>query len=720
MSAKKTTGATPMEKSAPPSFSTQPLGDLRAEIDQSMLDVAFFETPDYRALLESRESKIVVGRRGTGKSALTYKLTKHWATEKAIIVITLAAEEDQIIGVRPLLQHFGPVFTHVRSAARLIWRYALIMELAERLSHRYKASAPIAECPVMTGELKRWRAAGGDFFTRLRIALGTVVASGLSVEEAIGELASKLHLRELEKTLKAALQEANVRAIFIIDRLDEGYQHDTLGVGFIDGVIYALNEVDAAFDNVKTIVFLRDNIYRAIAKEDPDFSRNVEGLVLRLHWDSYQLFNLVCNRLRRVFSIDIENNQRVWDRCTVYDLHSEEGFKKCLQKTLFRPRDILLLLNQAFYNASRESRQQISLEDIQTTAQGISKSRLTDLHKEYETILFGLSKITLAFSGKNPELTVAQATEVINAVVEREDYGPEIQQEFAIFRDAKDQLRNLYSVGFLGVEDIESKSYIFCHDGKLPDREFQQTDKILIHPCYWLALNLTRDSLNPAEAEDINDEYEIAVSSQTPELRRHKLGQMIAELDRIPLGHEGDHAFEEWCAEAIRVAFAGKLRNVQLHPNKSATQRRDVVATNLASSGVWKRVYEDYKARQVIFEVKNYEKIGLDEYRQLLSYLCDDYGKCGFIITRDQNYSLSKGVELEHFLEMYHKHGRVMIVKLTGKFLCTILSKLRSPQKHDEPDNLVNKVFDDYSRLYISNQGAPKLGAKSKNSNPTP
>lgn len=74
------------------------LGDLRAELDHEMLDLAFVETPDYRTLLESIGGKVVVGRRGTGKSALTYQLTKHWAHEKSNIVITLAAEEDQVIG----------------------------------------------------------------------------------------------------------------------------------------------------------------------------------------------------------------------------------------------------------------------------------------------------------------------------------------------------------------------------------------------------------------------------------------------------------------------------------------------------------------------------------------------------------------------------------------------------------------------------------------------
>lgn len=53
---------------------SNPLGDVRAEADHSMLSRAFYETPDYLSLIESDEKSIVVGRRGTGKSALNYRL----------------------------------------------------------------------------------------------------------------------------------------------------------------------------------------------------------------------------------------------------------------------------------------------------------------------------------------------------------------------------------------------------------------------------------------------------------------------------------------------------------------------------------------------------------------------------------------------------------------------------------------------------------------------
>ena len=90
----------------------------------------------------------------------------------------------------------------------------------------------------------------------------------------------------------------------------------------------------------------------------------------------------------------------------------------------YRPRDILLSLNQAFYNAAKQGRNQIVLADIDATAKNISTGRLTDLHREYESILPGLSQLTMAFSGHNPELTIKEATAIIDRVVTREDYSP--------------------------------------------------------------------------------------------------------------------------------------------------------------------------------------------------------------------------------------------------------------------------------------------------------
>jgi hypothetical protein len=141
------------------------------------------------------------------------------------------------------------------------------------------------------------------------------------------------------------------------------------------------------------------------------------------------------------------------------------------------------------------------------------------------------------------------------------------------------------------------------------------------------------------------------------------------------------------------------LRNIELHPNESASQRRDVVAMNTAERGVWKRIHADYGSRQLIFETKN--KCGLEpeDYRQMLSCLTGEYGRLGFIVTRDKAVDLVHGPELEWTKAMYHYDRRVLIVKLTGELFCSLLSKLRSPQKHDVADDALQKILDRYVRL---------------------
>lgn len=189
------------------------------------------------------------------------------------------------------------------------------------------------------------------------------------------------------------------------------------------------------------------------------------------------------------------------------------------------------------------------------------------------------------------------------------------------------------------------------------------------------------------------------------------MGQLISELNGIPLGSEGAIQFEDWCKRAIGIAFARQLSNIQLKPNYQATQRRDVVATNLGS-GFWRRILEDYGTRQVVFEIKNYEKIGVDEFRQVYSYLGKEYGKLGFIICRDSVSGLTKGAEIDAFREHYNKNA--LIIKLTSAQLVNILSKLRSPEKVDAGQVLLDKTLDTYIRMYASGQTDVNTKRRSK------
>ena len=679
-----------------------PLGDIRAEADHEMLHHTFVETPDYKTLITVSDRPIVVGRRGSGKSALSYGLSRHWRQVPKTRVVVLAPEEDQMFALRPLIGQFGSKFSLLRAACRLVWRYALLMELAIVASQSYRFPSD-TDTELLRRHIRNWcktRATGVS--ARLKSMLLPLLSKQSQPEQRIGSLASDLEANQVQDALVDTLARMKTTFVLLIDKLDEGFEADELGIALADGLLLATVDVNDRIPTCQTKLFVRDNIGRAVAATDPDYSRDLEGQVIRLHWDESLLLNLTCTRLRHAFSLDIESDTKTWNKCTGESLRGIAGFRKVLRLTLYRPRDVLTLLNQAFYRALRQERTKIVLEDLESTAHDISKARMTDLHKEYGAIVPGISQLTHSFRDRDPELSGKDASELVNSVLAIEAKDRISQQHFEIVNDPHELVRSLYGVGFLGIKDPTSGGFTFCHDGSSPMHAIGDDERVLVHPCYWMALGLTRRVLADTEAEEIHDDYSIHIDSQTPEIRKAALSKHITALDKIPVGVEGATEFEEWCLRAIRVLFAGQLSNVELHPNKHAAQRRDIVGTVTDSRGVWKRIHEDYQTRQVVFEVKNEAKLTPDTYRQVISYLTGEYGRCGFVINRDADMELRRhSTELNNTREMYNSHNK-LIVRITAKFLAGLLSKLRNPQKHDEANNRLQKVLDNHTRLYVA------------------
>ncbi len=680
------------------------LGDVRAENDHEMLDKAFYEWQGYKSLIEADDRFVIVGRRGTGKSALTYRLMKDCEARKDFVIV-VKPDEEEFIGLRSVASKFGNTVPRIRAAIKIGWRYALIMEIASNLNRYYKTSQLIDSSKLKI-PLKEWESRGTTIIRRLRLTLNNLIIPNESPEDCIAELAHRINIDEVQKVLSEIIQTLNKRTVILIDRLDEGYEPDDIGIGIIDGIIYGTDDTRTHFANTKAALFLRDNIFRAIQRADQDFSRNIEGNVLRLHWDIQELFYLVCRRIRKGFSLEVESDPKLWNRVTEQQLHGIEGFRRCLQMTLYRPRDIVSLLNNAFSNASKQARTVLINEDLVASSKYISEVRFDDLSKEYSSVFPGIEILTKSFSGSKSKLTILEAREIISKVTKRQDLDPQTLQHFLLLGSPDEVLKALYSVGFIGLLDKTSGNFVFCHDGRKPGNTFTDVDSILIHPCYWTALNIAHEPLDASSAQEIYDEYEITIVSQSKETRDQKIGQIISELQVIDVGDSDAAMFEDWCKRVIELIFAGQLTNIQLRPNNNAASRRDIVGTNEGLEGFWKRILNDYGTRQTVFEVKNYEKLSVNEYRQVYSYLGKEYGKCAFIICRDKTKELVKGAELEAFREFYYKD--TVILKLTANFLTSILQKIRSPQKFDVAQETFKKHLDEHIRLYANGQTKTK------------
>jgi hypothetical protein len=246
-----------------------------------------------------------------------------------------------------------------------------------------------------------------------------------------------------------------------------------------------------------------------------------------------------------VFGLDnVESEVKVWNRFAYRELHNREGFAKCLRYTLFRPRDILVLLNEAYINALREGRDAIIERDIDKSATSISQHRLEDLCKEYDKVLPGLRLFVSSFRGQPAHQSVSSVVAHLQYVADNSDYSKVADRDLVLFENGGEMFSALYSVGFIGLKDGVSGNYSFCHDGSRSALvSIDAKRATLVHPCYWKAL----DASVTSEAEDslieVNDEYAVTATDEPSKLRLQRLGQLPEELSGISLGHPGSRLF---------------------------------------------------------------------------------------------------------------------------------------------------------------------------------
>ncbi|MDN4052263.1 hypothetical protein QPK32_04180 [Massilia sp. YIM B02763] len=176
---------------------------------------------------------------------------------------------------------------------------------------------------------------------------------------------------------------------------------------------------------------------------------------------------------------------------------------------------------------------------------------------------------------------------------------------------------------------------------------------------------------------------------------------LAASLDFIYDGEDGAGLFEVWCKSCISLLFGKSFISVELHPNGNAPERRDIVAENCGDTYFWKRILEDYRARLVVFEVKNYSDIGVNELRQTASYLNQPhYGNIAFLIYRTE---LEKPTDnmLKHFRLQYNSgYDKKVNVLISTRFMLEMLNSLIHGNTHN-PERMMRHMLNLHLQKYL-------------------
>jgi hypothetical protein len=101
-------------------------------------------------------------------------------------------------------------------------------------------------------------------------------------EEIPRIIVEKYQIGSITDALKDTLESIGAQVIALYDRLDEAWIPEVASVSILGGLSRTVAEYREKRFLLYPVLFIRDNMFRALAQFDDDFTRHIEGHTLRL------------------------------------------------------------------------------------------------------------------------------------------------------------------------------------------------------------------------------------------------------------------------------------------------------------------------------------------------------------------------------------------------------------------------------------------------------
>jgi hypothetical protein len=467
------------------------LGDLAAENEIRALDYYFVPTAQYNEAKRGHGT-LVVGRKGSGKTAIFYAVRKAYKPSKAHLVLDLKPEGHQFVKLRELvLSKLTPgLQQHVVTA---FWTYLLLMELAHKIVHEeynYSFRQPRLRAAfekVYDSYGGTTQEEQGDFSERL-LRLVNEITEKHSHMESIATTAQVTELVYGGRIgpLRDALAEylGHKDSVWVLlDNLDKSWpvkgtkaEDIMLLRGLLEAARKMQRELERKAVDFHALAFIRNDIYEHLLAQTPDRGKDTPII---LDWSDPEAFREIVRRRIIVSTEQDATFDNIW--LSFFDSHvgGEESFSYIFNRTLRRPRDVLRFIRESVNVAVNRAHDKVLEVDIVEAEKTYSEDSLVDVSLELEDIDPSYSDVLYAFIGANHILSTSQAENLLETGA-------------GITTDEMPRLIDLLLwFGFLGYNihpDEERYSHQFQHNPKKMRAGLRKRVGYCIHPAFRKAL----------------------------------------------------------------------------------------------------------------------------------------------------------------------------------------------------------------------------------------
>lgn len=445
------------------------IGEPVAENERWTLDNYFVETSAYYHALKGRTT-IIVGRRGTGKTANLYAMRTALSEDKenhVCVVKPVGYEIDGLVRVLNEILHRAERGYLVES----LWKFLIFSELACSVFEEISAR-PVHV--TQTGDEQKFMTYVTDkrdelfipFTERLDRVVKSLVGVGnltdaIQQRTRVSELLHSRELRELRELLGLVLNKRRKVAI-LIDNLDApwgpGHHIESLSELLL-GLLRVAGDVSEEFQhqdhwrkrvNVSVTVFLRSDIFAFI---QPLAAEQDKLPVLRMVWDDPELLlRVLYQRIEHAVPTRFDA-QTIWQQLLPTEVVGVPASEFITRTVLPRPRDVIYLVRQAIDGAVNRGRQMVTAEDFLDARNKYSEFVFRSILAEDDPSKGKLEAVLYEFAGAPKVMKLSDVhSRIARAGVK------ESEREFYVDL--------LCDVGFLGIQTAAQGFKYARHEGE--------------------------------------------------------------------------------------------------------------------------------------------------------------------------------------------------------------------------------------------------------------
>ena len=488
------------------------IGDPTAENEMTTLSDYYLSTDEYQRALRG-EVNLVVGRKGSGKTALFVQLRDTKRAKKPNIVVDLKPEGFQLVKLKEQVLDFltAGAQQHLITA---LWEYILLLEITYKVlekdrevhTRNPKLTAPYTKLNELYGDTALSQE--GDFRERLtklsdqlidefcaRLDPGNSQADETKVRRNITtnqvtELLYQHDLHNLYEALIAYLQ-LKEEVWLLFDNIDKGWNVEGISdadITILRCLINATRKIERELKNRKiqfhAIVFVRDDVYTLLMHGSSDYGKEMRA---SLDWSD---IGLLCEVLKRRIAFSLSDNHEDQHEGTLSEIcvshYSGEPWLEFMAgRSLMRPRNLLKLFRYSLAYAINMQHQRIESEDITRGLRTYAQDLVIEVDRELSDVFPQAKKLVYEFSEENGEFSHDELSTLVQCTGLDEPSSDRV-------------ISFLLYYGILGVKRTgEETIYIYDvnYDIEMLQvriRKWGGSTKYIVNPALWPALRINR------------------------------------------------------------------------------------------------------------------------------------------------------------------------------------------------------------------------------------